>query len=349
MDTLHPAIGLAARKRRHKTSFPDIVVLHDVAYPDSDENELFNIDLAVEVATLLSDVYPHVETLPFRKKSLDYLSRKQEAGDHVVVVNLVENVQRRSEWIYRVPKALEERGIPYTGCSSQVIRGTDTDKMLCKKLLEEAGLPTPRAYSARDFEKRDGIKGAHIVKSAWYHGSYGIFDDSVSDDYGILSALLKSRRTEYGGEWYAEEYIKGREFYIGMLGRQNVAPELLPLAEVVFGGVRKDKPFLSYEAKWEETGVKFVNDVTLKNRSLQKRMEDIASACWLRFGLNGYARIDFRVDEHDNPYVLEVNTNPYIGLQDSPLLRAAACQGYTPLDVLMRLISCAHRPAHSLV
>ncbi len=156
---------------------------------------------------------------------------------------------------------------------------------------------------------------------------------------------MAARRARFGGEWFAERYIEGREFNLSILeGRQG--PEVLPVAEIRFVDYPLDRPrIVDYEAKWLEgsfafahTPRRFVEDAT--EADLASDLRRLAADCWRLFGLRGYARVDFRVDEAGRPWVLEVNANPCLS-PDAGFMAAAAQGGLTATDVIAMIAEIA--------
>ena len=184
-----------------------------------------------------------------------------------------------------------------------------------------------------------------IVKSVWEHASIGLDAGSVvpSDAVG---ATLVDRARRFGGEWFAEEYIDGREFNISLLGGPASAgdPEVLPIAEMTFRDFPVGVPrIVDYAAKWDENSAAYQNtvrrlDLPARDRSLLARLAEISLSCWHCFALSGYARVDFRVDALGRPWVLEVNANPCLAA-DAGYMAAAERAGLALPQVMSRLLA----------
>jgi D-alanine-D-alanine ligase len=93
-------------------------------------------------------------------------------------------------------------------------------------------------------------------------------------------------------------------------------PEVLPPAEIDFSAFPAGKPrIVGFDAKWDADSFAYTNtprqfDFSASDRGLLERLSDLARKCWTSFGLAGYARVDFRVDEWGEPWILEINGNP---------------------------------------
>ena len=223
-----------------------------------------------------------------------------------LVVNLVESLEGRGQLVHVVPALLESLRVPYTGCSSNAL-GLTSHKLLAKQQLLRAGLPTPAIFSAAIPDD-----GPWIVKSVWEHASLGIDDSSVAHGAAAVTTVLAARRAEFGGDWFAERFVPGRELNVAVLAADN-GPRVLPVAEIRFEHFPADKPaIVGYAAKWHPDSFEYRNTVRRfgVEPALSLLAERVALACWELFALDGYARVDLRVDAEGLPWVLEVNANP---------------------------------------
>jgi D-alanine-D-alanine ligase len=119
-------------------------------------------------------------------------------------------------------------------------------------------------------------------------------------------------------EHFAETYIEGREFAAAMMeGPQGV--ELLPLRETIFQGFADGQPLITdYDAKWTPGSQAYQGTprrfgLEREEPELAAELTRLALACWDLFNLDGYARVDFRVNKDGAPFILEVNMNPCLG------------------------------------
>jgi D-alanine-D-alanine ligase len=196
--------------------------------------------------------------------------------------------------------------LPFTGCSSFAI-GATSDKLAAKAILAGADVATPPVFGAAHAD----ADGTWIVKAVCEHASLGIDDSSVVRAE-LVPRVLEARRAEFGGRWFAEAFVAGRELNAGVIAAPN-GPRVLPIAEIRFDGFPASKPaIVGYSAKWDEDSFEYRNTVRsfAVEPELAARAEQLALACWNLFGLDGYARVDFRVDGSGMLYVLEVNANP---------------------------------------
>ena len=118
----------------------------------------------------------------------------------------------------------------------------------------------------------------------------------------------------------------------------------MPPAEMVFHNFDDSRPkIVDFRAKWIEDSFEYENTIRdfpgdKLSPVLVGKIRDIALQCWDVFGLKRYARVDMRVDNNDNPYVIEVNANPCMS-PDSGLVAATTQAGIPITEVLKRIIS----------
>jgi len=280
-----------------------------------------------------------------------------EASQADVVFNLVESMAGTGRLIHLPPALLDARECAYTGNPAEAIFLT-SHKILAKERLSAAGLPTPAWVMlppdaagrprlqpvARD---ADGGRLTWLIKSVWEHASLGMDDtcfvrDAAPDD---LAAPLAACAARMGGDCFAEEYVDGREFNVGLIAGPR-GPEMLPPAEIVFTDFPADKPkIIGYQAKWETDSFEYQHtqrrfDFAPADGPLLERLRAAALACWEAFGLAGYARVDFRVDAAGAPWILEVNTNPCIS-PDAGFAAMLARAGISADQAIARLLDDA--------
>jgi D-alanine-D-alanine ligase len=228
----------------------------------------------------------------------------------LLVFNLADAVAGDCRLAPMVPARLDAVGLPYTGAGTNAWLET-LSKVATKLKLEHAGLPTP-VWS----EDGTGLAADArvIVKPVWEHGSLGIGPDSVVRGADASRAIAE-RTLRWNTEHFAEGYIDGREFAAAMMeGPGGV--ELLPIRETVFQGFDDGEPLITdYDAKWTPGSQPYVGTprrfgLEREEPELAAELARLALACWDLFRLDGYARVDFRVDRAGAPFILEVNMNP---------------------------------------
>lgn len=303
--------------------------------PTPDEQDV--LAQAAEVEKAMDLMGYHSERVFLGLNLSTAINRLEEISPEVVF-NLVETLGGKGELIHFAPSLLESMGIPFTGSGSYAIY-LSSHKLLAKKRFTELGIPTPE-WSQGEPNSELQPEKKYIIKPIWEDGSVGISDKSVvegnSFPTGNAAGSFKEKRV------FLEEYIPGREFNISILGGAD-GPVVLPPAEIRFVDYPPGKPhILNYASKWDENSFEYHNSVRTFNFapediSLLQRLREISLRCWNGLGLKGYARVDFRVNLNNEPFVLEVNANPCIS-PDAGFIAAAGKAGLDYRDVVERII-----------
>jgi len=256
------------------------------------------------------------------------------------IFNLVESINGTDSLAYLAASLFESLKIPYTGCPTKAIFQT-SNKLTAKEIIKQNKIKTPKYLSLDNYEKINIEKGEKfLIKNAKEHSSVGIDERELVlfEDRKNIIEILKER---VGETYFAEEYIDGREFNISILGNSI---QILPIAEMKFNNYPKEKPkIIGYRAKWDKKSYEYNNtkrnfDFRENERPLLKNLENICMECWKIFGLRGYARIDFRVDKNNIPYVLEINANPCIS-PDAGFIAAAERAGLSHTKIIKEIIN----------
>jgi D-alanine-D-alanine ligase len=288
------------------------VILHNQVHADSPKDELDVLVQADEVFKSLSELGYQPVTVPF---TLDFAKniRAIKKINPLFVFNLVESLEGNGQLIHLAPSLLDHLGLPYTG-NSQEATFVTSNKILSKKLLQLAGVASPPWLGAGNSRGSAELgAGTYLLKSVWEHASNWFADDSIVhvDDEAALRGLLEKKNRSGRGQFFAERYIGGREFNQAIL-----TGEFLPMAEIQFVEYPADKlRIVDFRAKWEVESYEYIHtprsfEFTDADQPLLAALRAVAGRCWDFFNLSGYARIDFRVDAENRPWVLEINTNP---------------------------------------
>lgn len=317
-----------------------VLILYSEVFADSKTDELDVLEQVDVVRDALMEKGYKVLQMPV-SLDLDGLKKKLENIKPDVIFNLVETIQKTGELLYIVPALFQHLHIPYTGAPLEALFIT-TSKVLTKKMMRWTGIPTADWLEMDQLHLIDPRK-RYILKPIWEDGSLGIEESNVF--YGNDKKYIKGLSKYSPAKYFIEEYIDGREFNISMWGDVKNF-EILPHAEMQFIGYPEGKPkVMGFTGKWIEDAFEFENTVrTFKRKKvdeeLHKRIDKVVSDCWNVFKLHGYARVDMRVDDKNNIYVLEVNANPCI-TEDSGFYAASEQRGYTFGDVLKRIVENA--------
>lgn len=275
----------------------------------------------------------------FVDSNLNSLINKLISEPNGIAFNLVESLNNNAGLVYFIPALVESLNYPITGNPSDAMFLT-TQKPLTKKLMLGMGIPTPQWWTAKDTFDLDPGK-QYMVKPSREDASIGINDENVFS--GSDQAIIDKFRNRWGDHFFIEEFISGREFNLSVLGGPN-GPEVLTPAEILFIDYPAGKPtIIGYSAKWDETTLEYQNtirtfDFQESDFPLLKQLKEICYQCWSAFNLRGFARVDFRVGQNNQPYVLEINANPCLS-PDSGFYNAALRSGYTFTEVVQRIIN----------
>ena len=225
-----------------------ILVLHSDVPPDAPADEQDTLVAAEAVAEALQSRGHEVTSAPFRPdvKALGKMLGR-ECPD--VVFNLVESVFGAGLYASLAPAMLARLGVRYTGGSAAHFCAT-TDKPFAKTILRATGLPTPD-WSAPPAWTGLEEDRAYIVKAADEDSSVGLDDNCIVKGAQVRARAEESTR-RFGGHWFAESYVDGREFNIGVLQEKD-GPRIFPIAEMTFEEWPPDKPrIVGYTAKWAD-------------------------------------------------------------------------------------------------
>ncbi len=304
---------------------PLAVVLHEAIGPDARADELDTLVQAKQVSAALHDLGWRVSTLQ-TSLDLDATSAGITERQPGIVFNLVESLGGDGRLIHFIPALLSSCNVPFTGCHSDAVY-LSSQKELAKNWMRLNGIPTPVSLASAG--EKPVADTRWIVKSLWEHASFGLDDGCVVRGFDAARARIEESVARYGGEWFAEQFVEGREFNISVL-EQAGKPFILPMAEISFSGLPPGKPrIVGYAAKWDEDSSEY--QATPRSfpklaAGLREALERVVQQCWKCFGLRGYARVDIRVDAQGTPWVLEVNANPCLS-QDAGFAAAARLAG----------------------
>jgi D-alanine-D-alanine ligase len=266
-----------------------------------------------------------------------------------LVFNLAESFAGKSALESNVAALLNLMGLRYTGSSPSglVVAG---DKTLTKKVLSFHGIKTPQ-FATVYRGSVDWAGNLHfpvIIKPPQEDASLGITSKSVVRDVKGLLETIERMQKDFDQPALVEEFIDGREFYVGVIGNANV--QALPVIELDFSGFPADRPKIaSWEAKWgddgEGSGAEFAGTKSIFPENLApellEKMQQAAVDSFDALRLRDYARIDLRVTESGDVYVIEVNPNCYLE-RESEFSRAAAKNGMEYPALIERIIELAN-------
>jgi D-alanine-D-alanine ligase len=265
-----------------------------------------------------------------------------------LVFNVAESFGGKSALESNVAALLNLLDLHYTGSSPAglLLAG---DKTLTKKLLRAHGIRTPESVTTYRgaLDWAGDLEFPVIVKPPQEDASLGITSASVVHEIRDLFARIDELQAEYQQPVLIEQFIEGREFYVGVLGNANA--EALPVIELDFSKFPADRPRIaSWAAKWgddgDARGLEFDGAESIfpaqLDPELEERMKRVALDSFHALRLRDYGRIDLRVSAGGEIYVLEVNPNCYLE-RESEFARAARRAGLEYEGLIARIVELA--------
>lgn len=195
----------------------------------------------------------------------------------------------------KVQAAFDLNGIKYTG-NDYLSSALAMDKALAKELFVINGISTPEGYTLRKGEEdKHSPKYPVVVKVTDGGSSIGVYIVNNASEYEDA----KKQAFSFGNEVLVEQYIKGREFSVGV-----IKGEALPVIEIA-----PKAGFYDYKNKYQ-AGSTVETCPALIDAETTKRMQDMAVAVFHALRLNMYARMDIMMNENGEIFCLEANTLP---------------------------------------
>ncbi len=263
-----------------------------------------------------------------------------------LVFNRAEGLRGESRESH-VPAILEMLSIPYVG-SNILTTAISLNKAWTKKILSYHGIQTPVFYICENVHQAEKIKKGFpfILKPNEEGSSMGINEDNVVYNERELRFKLKGMLEIYQQSILLEEFIQGREFSIGLLGRLGEEPEVLAILEINFSKFPEVKGVFGQKAKTIFDSIDhYICPAKVPKRQKQ-RLERTSLAIWHALEVRDFARIDFRMDADEEIYFLEINPLPGMDfdtvendLSFYPYM--ALKSGYSYDDLIRRLLESA--------
>jgi D-alanine-D-alanine ligase len=260
-----------------------------------------------------------------------------------VVFNLLEEFNGIVTYDQHVVAFLELMSQPYTGCNPRGLL-LARDKVLCKQLLQFHRVLTPQFIVLRRgarFRVPRRLRWPLIVKSATEDASLGIAQASVVEAEDALRERVQFMHEQIGSDALVEEYVPGRELYVGLLGNERVSR--LPVWELHFGSLPANlAPIATRKVKWDlqyqrRYGIGSGRAEAL-DPALADRLDRAARRVYRALHLTGYARLDFRLRADGALYLLEANPNPNLARSED-FAKSAQARGWEYPALLKRIMA----------
>lgn len=264
-----------------------------------------------------------------------------------IVFNLLEEFDGLATYDQHVVSYLELLRVPYTGCGPRGLM-LARDKALSKQILHYHRIQVP---DFAVFPRRRAIRRPRrlrfplFVKSLVEEASLGISKASIVENDEQLVERVRFIHQRIGTDAIAEQYIEGREVYAGIMG--DVRLKVFPTWELLFTKMPEDGPRIATrKAKWDYAYQKKWGIISKQADNLPEGMDAliprIAKRIYRCLGLDGYARMDMRLSNDGQIYVLEANPNPQLAYGED-FAESAEKDGVDYADLLQRIINIGLR------
>jgi len=264
-----------------------------------------------------------------------------------IIFNLLEEFHDQPLYDQNVVAYLELVPVPYTGCNP---RGMvlARDKALTRKVLTYHRIPGPEFAvfeRGRKVKRPAKLSLPLFVKSQVEEASLGISQPSIVHSDQELAERVRFMHERYRTDVIVEEYIEGRELYVGILGYERLT--VLPIWELLFERMPDDVPHIATrKVKWDPKYQK-KHGITCReaqglSAELKLKIQNACKRTYRALGLSGYARIDLRLKENGEIYVIEANPNPEIAFAED-FADSAKKAGISYEELIQKILSLGMR------
>ena len=299
-----------------------LVLVHEDLIPPADikgvpDAEIVQWKTEYDVVTTLKQLGHDVEVLGVRA-DLGVIRAALLEFKPDIAFNLLEEFHDNPLYDHHVAGYLELMQQSYTGCNPRGLLIAH-DKALSKKILSYHRIRVPKfSVYPRGRKPRLSTKLRYplIVKSLYEEGSYGISQASIVHTAEKCLERIAYLHEKLRTPVIVEEFVDGRELYLSIIGNQRV--EVLPLVELAFGNLPDGNyRIATSKVKWDwkyqqEQQIELQIPTDLDDTTLRK-LKRLGRRIYRVLDLTGYARIDLRLHDNGDVYVLEANANPDVG------------------------------------
>jgi D-alanine-D-alanine ligase len=275
------------------------------------------------------------------------IRRASEEWKPHIAFNLLEAFDDISIFDQNVVSHLELLKLPYTGCNPRGLL-LARDKSLSKKLLayHRIAVPEFEVYRiGRPVRRPKRLTFPLIVKSLTQEASIGISQASVVDSDEKLKERVSFIHQSIGTAAIVEQYIEGRELYVGIVGNQTL--QAFPVWELFFTNMPPEARRIATDrVKWS---VKYQKKYGIESglardlpEGVNDRIHHVCKRAYRALELSGFARIDLRLDTAGNVWVLEANPNPQIA-KGEDFAASADAIGISYESLLQRIVNLGLR------
>ncbi|MBS2211524.1 ATP-grasp domain-containing protein [Carboxylicivirga mesophila] len=296
--------------------------------------EFYNEKTVKKVAESLEKAGHNVAVLDGNKQIIErlenFMPRVNQGEQMGMIFNMAYGIQGESRYTH-IPSMLEMLGLPYVG-SSPSGHALALDKVLTKIIWKNNGLPTPDFWVFNNHdEDMSSVKFPVIVKPKMESVSFGLKVVYNQDD---LREAVHFIVTEFGQQALVEQFIRGREFCVGLIGNSPVEP--FPVLEIDLEG---DPDAIQTVDDKKHTPKKKVCPAHISDE-LAEKMQKLSIEAFKSLNLRDFSRVDIRLDEDDNIYLLEINSMASLG-ETGSYPTAAKVAGYDFESLVNKMLDVA--------
>jgi len=299
----------------------------DNMYTERDVHQaLLHLGHEVSLLGIFNDITPLFEEI------------KENRPD--IIFNMMEIFNDQTHLEKNTAAILEILNIPYTGASCGHLYMCN-NKALSKKIFSFHKIKVSHFHTYYR-GKPIGVaklKLPAVIKPLCEEASRGISQASIVDNPESFLERIKFIHQNMQMDAIAEEYIEGRELYVGVLGFKQIT--VLPAREMIFGEFPEGEPRIAtYKAKWDDAyrkkwGIK--STAAKIPEQWQKNIDDVCRRAYRALELDSYVRFDIRITNEGEVYIIEPNTNPCIAKIDE-VAQAALKAGISYEDLIQKVL-----------
>ena len=324
-----------------------LLMVHEKLIPPDDptgktEEEIDEWRTEYNVMSTLENLGHEVRVIGIGDRLKELREAVQDWHPHVVF-NLLDEFSGIVSYDHYVVAYLELMRQPYTGCNPRGMM-LSRDKVLTKQVLAWHRIATPafRLFPfGQRFQEPRRLKFPLFVKSATEDASLGISQASIVDDMQSLRERVEFIHEHVQTDALVEEYIDGRELYVGVLG--NTRLTTLPAWEVNFGTLTQVQAGIATrKVKWDRKyqarhGISTGRATSLTTDQAQK-LGALSKRIYRALHMSGFARLDFRMREDGTVFLLEANANPDLSYGED-FAESASSAGLSYPKLIMRIVN----------
>jgi D-alanine-D-alanine ligase len=323
-----------------------LVLVHQDLVPPETTEGLTDREIApwkaeYDVTTTLEEMGHEVRVIGLYS-DLGVIHQALEEHRPHIAFNMLEEFHGHSLYDQHVVSYLELERQPYTGCNPRGLTLAH-DKALSKKILAYHRILVPGFQvfpMNRKVRRPSRLKFPLLVKSISEEGSAGISQASIVYDDAKLTERVEFIHRQVKTHAIAEQYIAGREIYVGVLGNQRLqtfTPWELLIKMLPEGAANIATGKLKWDYAYQER-VGVATEAAELTPELSREISRLSKRIYRLLGLTGYARLDYRLTDDGRLYLLEANPNPNISYGED-FAEAAEHAGIPYKQLLQKIVT----------